>query len=251
MITDPWFYLAAIPAVILIGLAKGGFAGPLSLIGVPLMALTIPAVQAAAIMLPILVAMDVAALWSYRRIYDPLSLKLLLPGAMAGIVLGRLFAASVTDAHVRLMVGFVSVLFVFNYWMGGGEASAPARHNRAKAAFWGTAAGFTSFISHAGGPPFQIYMLPLRLDSRLFAGTAVIFFAVVNAVKLGPYFALGQFSAENLMTSLVLMPLAPVATLVGAWLVRVVDQRIFYRIIYVCMVPVGLKLMWDGLTGLI
>lgn len=110
-------------------------------------------------------------------------------------------------------------------------------------------AGFTSFVSHAGGPPFQMYVLPLKLDKTLYAGTGVIFFAVVNAVKLPPYFALGQFSAANLMTSAMLIPLAPLATFAGAWLVKRVDQTLFYRITYAALIPVGLKLIWDGIAG--
>jgi uncharacterized membrane protein YfcA len=93
-----------------------------------------------------------------------------------------------------------------------------------------------------------MYALPLKLEKRLYAGTSVIFFAVVNAVKLIPYFALGQFSTANLMTSAVLVPLAPLATLAGAWLVKRIDQTLFYRISYSVLLPVGLKLIYDGLT---
>jgi uncharacterized membrane protein YfcA len=143
----------------------------------------------------------------------------------------------------------LSLLFVAQWFFGARESRPAQPQNALKGGFWGLLAGFTSFISHAGEPPFQMYSLPLKLNSHLYAGTGVIFFAVVNAVKLVPYFALGQFSTANLMTSAMLIPLAPLATLAGAWLVKRVDQTIFYRITYAALVPVGLKLIWDAIQG--
>lgn len=249
MITDPVFYILAVFAVILIGLSKGGFGGALALLGVPMVALVIPPVQAAAIFLPILVAMDMAGLYAWHGIYDRKTLLIMLPGAIAGIIAGWLTAAYVNDNHIRLIVGTLALAFVAQWWFGGREDRAASPHNTSRGRFWGIIAGFTSFVSHAGGPPFQMYSLPLKLDKTVYAGTGVIFFAVVNAVKLPPYFALGQFTMQNLLTSAMLIPLAPLATLTGAWLVKRVDQTLFYRITYAALVPVGLKLVWDGLSG--
>lgn len=249
MITDPLFYVLAVCAVILIGLSKGGFGGALALLGVPLVALAIPPVQAAAIFLPILVAMDLAGLWAWRGIYHKRTLVIMLPAAVIGIAAGWTTAAYVNDNHIRLIVGSISLLFSLQWWLGGAGSRAAKADNRWKGRFWGAIAGFTSFVSHAGGPPFQMYVLPLKLDKSLYAGTGVIFFAVVNAVKLVPYFALGQFSPANLMTSAMLIPLAPLATFAGAWLVKRVDQTLFYRITYAALIPVGIKLIWDGIAG--
>ena len=121
-----------------------------------------------------------------------------------------------------------------------------AKPNTGKGVFWGIVAGFTSFVSHAGGPPYQMYTLPLRMDKRLFAGTAVVFFSVTNAVKLVPYFLLGQFNTQNLATSAVLLPLAPVATLTGVWAVKRISQEGFYKVTYAAVLLVSLKLIWDG-----
>jgi uncharacterized membrane protein YfcA len=250
MISDPWFYAAAIPAVILIGMSKGGFGGTISLLGVPLIALTVSPVKAAGIVLPILVVMDIVALLAYRRTYDKGSLARLLPGAIVGTAIGWATAALVTDSHVRLIVGLLTVGFILQYWLGGGEGRPASSPDAVKGTLWGTLSGFTSFVTHAGGPPFQMYMLPLKLDRQLYAGTSVVFFAILNAVKLGPYFMLGQFNPANLTTSAVLMPLAPVATMLGVWLVRVVNQEAFYRVVYAVMAPVGLKLIWDGISGI-
>lgn len=249
MISDPGFYLCAVPAVILVGLSKGGFGSGLGVLGVPLLALAIPPVQAAAIMLPILLVMDAVGLYAWRAVYDAKTLAILLPAAIVGIAAGWFLAARVSEPQVRLIVGTVALLFALDYWLRGRRRLDPRPHNRAKGWFWGAVSGFTSFISHAGGPPYQMYALPLRLDPRLFAGTAAIFFASVNAVKVVPYLALGQFSPANLATSLVLMPLAPLATLAGVRLVRRISPDIFYRFTYATIFLVALKLIWDGLQG--
>lgn len=249
MISDPLFYAAAIPAVVLIGLSKGGFGGAIAMLGVPLMTLVIPPVQAAAIMLPILIAMDIVGLIAWRGIYDRRALAILVPAGIAGIAIGWATATFVTDAHVRLIVGLVAFAFALDYYRGGTKSRTAAGHNPVKGSLWGTVAGFTSFVSHAGGPPFQMYMLPLRLAPPLLAGTAIIFFAVTNVLKLPPYFLLGQFSAENLATSAVLLPLALVATTAGVFLVRWVRPEAFYRISYAALFLVSLKLIWDGTRG--
>lgn len=247
MITDPTFYAVAIPAVILVGLAKGGFVGALAMLGVPLMALVISPIQAAGILLPILIAMDVFALWTYRGTYHLQNLKILIPAALIGIGIGYLTAAYVSEAHVRLIVGIVAFLFTLDYWIGW-RGSNTARPHALKGGFWGATAGFTSFVSHAGGPPLQMYLLPQRLAPRLFVGTSVIFFTVVNWIKVIPYAALGQLDTTNLTTSLVLAPLAPLSIFAGAWLVKNLKLGTFYRLAYLAIFIISLKLMWDG-TG--
>lgn len=247
LLSDPWFYAAAVPAVVLVGLSKGGLGGAMALIGVPLMALVVSPVQAAAILLPILVVMDIVSLWTWRGERDPVTLKLMLPAAMLGIGLGWLTAAVVTTGAVRLIVGLVAIAF-FARWATQGMATVerPTDHSPVRAGFWGIVSGFTSFVAHAGGPPYQVYTLPLGQRPALFVGTSVIFFAVVNAVKLIPYFALGQFDATNVTASLVLMPIAPLATLAGAWIVRRMKPEIFYPLMYGMVLIVGAKLVWDG-----
>jgi uncharacterized membrane protein YfcA len=253
MLTDPLFYATAVPAVILVGLSKGGLGGAMALLGVPLMALVIPPVQAAAILLPILIVMDIVGLWTWRRESDPKTLAIMLPGAVLGILIGWLTAAYVTETMIRLIVGIVALIFSLDYarrrWGEAAKGVEGRPHNRAAGTFWGTLAGFTSFVSHAGGPPYQIYALPLRQAPGIYVGTSVRFFAVVNAVKVIPYFALGQFDASNLATSAVLLPLAPVATLAGAWAVRRLKAETFYPLMYAMVFLAALKLIWDGLGG--
>lgn len=249
--TDPLFYAAAIPAVILVGLAKGGLGGAMGFLGVPVMALAISPIQAAAILLPILVVMDMVSLWSWRGNHHVPTLAVLLPGAMAGIGLGWLTAAVVTADMVRLILGVVTMVFVLRWlWQKVVRAEVAAPRRPVVGAFWGLVSGFTSFVAHAGGPPFQVYVLPLRLAPPLYVGTSVIYFAVVNAVKLVPYFALGQFDATNLAASAVLLPLAPVATLLGAFVVRRLKADAFYGLTYATVMVVALKLLWDGVAAL-
>lgn len=252
LLADPYFYAAAVPAVALVGLSKGGLGGATALIGVPLMALVLPPVQAAAVMLPILVVMDIFALWSWRGYRDMATLKHLLPGGMLGIAIGWLTAAIVTAAMIKLIVGVIALAFALKWFADrhrGVWSSKP--HSYARGSFWGTCAGFTSFVAHAGGPPYQIYALPLDHDPKVYTGTSTWFFAVVNAVKLLPYFALGQFDATNLAASAVLMPIAPVAILAGVMIVKRMDREVFYPFMYAMVLIVGAKLSWDGMFGLL
>jgi uncharacterized protein len=247
MITDPLFYAVAVPAVLLVGLSKGGFGGSVSMIGVPIMALAISPITAAGVMLPILIVMDVVALLAWRGIYDSGVLKLILPASMLGIALGYATSAATSEAAVRLLMGVLCLAFAVQWFFSARHRVEPAAASRPKGFFWGAVAGFTSFVSHAGGPPFQVYVMPLRLEPTVFAGTTVIFFGATNFVKLAPYFLLGQFSAENLATSAVLLPLAPLATMVGVWLVKRVPRERFYLVTYSLLIPVGLKLVADGI----
>ena len=254
MITDWYFYLAAIPAVILMGFSKGGFSG-LSILSTPVVALIVGPVRAAAIMLPILVVQDFVSMWAYRRSCAWNILAFMLPGSLIGIFIGWLVAAEVSDLLIGAIVGFVAVGFVVLALIKARRRGALKQEtflppSPAPALFWGTGAGFTSFVSHQGGPMFQIYVLPRGLSPELFAGTSTFFFAITNLVKLVPYAALGQFSRANLETSAVLFPLAAVATLAGVWLVRRVSPEKFYSIVYSLTMLVGLKLIFDWVVVL-
>ena len=249
LLSDPYFYAAAVPAVILVGLSKGGLGGAMALIGVPLIALVTSPIQAAAIMLPILIVMDVVSLWTWRGVWDRQTLRNVLPGAMIGVALGWATAALVTPGAVRLIVGVIALAFVLR-WLTQRfvRSEKPGRHSIVRGTLCGALAGFTSFVAHAGGPPYQVYALPLRQPPSLYVGTSVIFFAVVNAVKLIPYFALGQFDMTNLAASAMLMPAAPLATLAGAWLVRRMNADIFYPFMYGMIALISLKLIHDGVS---
>lgn len=249
MLSDPAFYLVSVPAVLLYGVAKGGFGGAVAILAVPLMALLMSPAQAAAILLPILVVMDMVVVYSYRGQFDRRALELLLPGALLGIALGFVLAGVMNESLMRLLVGCVALTFGLQALLGW-LSSMGRQHNRLLASCFGALAGFTSFSIHAGGPPLTMYLLPKRLAPMIYAGTAGLFFAVVNLVKLPAYYILGQFNSENLLYSVVLVPLAPVGVLIGRQLVKLSNPVLYYRIISLFLVIVGMKLIVDGMRGL-
>ncbi|MBQ1497815.1 MAG: sulfite exporter TauE/SafE family protein [Sphingomonas sp.] len=248
MITDWHFYVLAVPAVILLGLSKGGFAG-MGALSLPLLAFAIDPVRAAAITLPILIAQDVVGVWAFRRTVDWRLLGWMLPGSVLGIALGYGFAAGVSSAAVMAMVGAISILFGA-YRLRAARHAAPrdtARWPDWIGSLFGIASGFTSQIAHAGQPPFQLWVLPRNLPRDMLVGTTAIFFAATNWIKVPAYWALGQFTSANVMTSAALLPLALVATVAGVRLVRRVDAARFYTAIHVLMILVGIALVAEAI----
>jgi uncharacterized protein len=244
VITDPLFYLVVVPAVTFLGLGKGGFAG-VGMVSTPLLALYMPPLQAAALLLPILFVQDAISVWTYRHHWDTWNVKVMLTGAVLGVAIAWALASYVADAAVRLLVGAIGVVFVLNAWFGGRPITAK-RPSAAAGVFWGAAAGFTSALAQAGAPPFQVFVLPQQLPKFTLVGTNVVLFAAINVLKLGPYIALGQFSAKGLATSAVLIPLAVATNFLGIWLVRITPTRMFYQIAYVLVFLISLALIWLG-----
>jgi uncharacterized membrane protein YfcA len=250
VLADPGSYAIAAFAVLLVGLSKSGFLSGLGVLGVPILTLVMPPVQAAAILLPILIAMDAVGVWAYRKDWDGRNLMLLVPSAAAGIGLGWATAAYVTDAAVRLIVGGIGVLFTLDYWLKL-KPTASGQAGAAAGLLWGTITGFVSFVSHAGGPPFQIYVMPQRLKPVIYAGTSAMLFAAVNLLKVGPYLALGLFDQTNIYLSLLLIPLGPIGIYLGLWMVRRIPTEPFYKLAYALLLVVSIKLVADGLMGLV
>lgn len=247
VIVDPTFYLAAVPALMITGIAKGGFGGGLGIVALPLMALVVPPAQAAAIILPILILMDLFGVHAYYRHADRPAMVAMLPGAVIGIALGGVVFGLLDARLLRLIVGAIALVFVLHWAIGGGLGPA-ARPRPWLGALCGGLAGFTSTLAHAGSPPAALYLLPLRLDKTVFVASNVIFFAVVNLLKLVPYWLIGQFSGLNLTTALVLAPLAPIGMYLGIWLHRRIEPVTFYRLCYALIAVTGLKLVADGIA---
>lgn len=247
MSEDTLLYALAVPAVILLGLAKGGFSG-MGALSLPMLALAISPVRAAAILLPILIVQDVVGVWAFRRSWDGYVLAWMLPGAAIGIVLGYWFAAQVSANAVLGLVGAISLAFGgYRLWRERGHrVTAAANSPGWVGALCGVASGFTSQVAHAGQPPFQVWVLPRKLARDVLVGTTAIFFAGVNWIKVPAYWALGQSTTDNLMTAALLMPVAILSTLAGVWMVRRIAPERFYTAIYVLMMLVGVKLIWDA-----
>jgi uncharacterized membrane protein YfcA len=246
---DPLFWTIAILAVFIVALSKSGLLGSLGMVAVPLLALVMPARDAAGMMLPLLLVMDAIAIWTYRKDCDWHIIRIMVPGAMIGTLIGWGLWAVVSDAMVLLFVGVVTLLFVLDSLLPLRKKLEGLPPSRGWGAFWGSFAGFTSFISHTGGPPFQIYVLPQRLPPVTYAGTTAFFFAIVNTAKLVPYFFLGQLSVSNLTVGLMLTPIAIGGVVIGVFLVRRISVKLFYRIAYWLVFLLALKLVYDGVQG--
>ncbi|MEO8302549.1 MAG: sulfite exporter TauE/SafE family protein [Betaproteobacteria bacterium] len=248
-ISDPLFYVIAVPVVLLTGISKTGIPGLFGGMAVPLLALTIPPQQAAAVMLPILCLIDVFGLRAYWGVYDRRNMPILLTGLAIGIVLGMLVFTMVSGDYVRILIGAIAVVFALNNILGWARNRAPATASWPRGIVWSSLSGVTSFIAHAGSPPIMAYLLPQRLDRRIYVGTTVWFFFASNYAKIVPYAYLGQLDLTNLVTALALLPLVPIGVKLGVVIQGKLHEKIFYQISYWALLGVGLKLLYDGTKG--
>jgi uncharacterized protein len=245
LITDWHFYAVSIPAVLLLGLSKSGFGSGFGSLAVPIMALAVTVPQAAAILMPILLVMDLLGLAAYRKDFDRKLLRFLIPMGLVGTVIGTLSFKLLDPRWVAGLVGVFTLLFLAQRLLFPPRADSPPPP-RWLGAVLTTLAGFTSFVAHAGGPPINAYVLPLRLTPIAFAATMSVFFFVLNLSKWLPYAWLGLLDMRNMATSLALLPLAPVGVLAGVKMARRIQPWLFYRLVYIGMLLTGCKLVWDG-----
>jgi uncharacterized membrane protein YfcA len=250
MMAEVWFWLAAVVAATVVGLSKGGLP-VVGVLAVPVMALVMNPVVAAGMLLPVYVVSDMFGLYAYRHAFDRRVLAIVVPGAIVGIGIGWATASIVPEAAVTLLVGVIGVAFSLNLILRKPVIAEPKRAEVAPGLFWGTVAGFTSFVSHTGGPPYQVYALPLGMPKAVFAGTATIAFAIINAVKLIPYCALGQLSLDNLEMAAVLAVPAVIAVFAGVRLVKVMPEKLFFQLVTWALLLISVKLIWDGARELI
>ena len=250
LLSDPLTLAVLALAVILLGLAKGGLSG-VGALATPIVALVLPPTMAAALLLPILIVQDVVSVWSFRKTWDGWVIGWMLPGAAVGIAAGYFLAEQVDEPKLMAALGAITLVFgLYRLWVErGGRVVAASTSPGWVGSLFGVATGFTSQIAHAGGPPFQMWVTPRRLPHLVFIGTSSVLFAAINWIKVPAYIALGAFPREVLVAAALLMPLAIVSTLLTVrWLKRIDGAR-FYVIIYLLMVVLGAKLMWDGVTG--
>jgi uncharacterized membrane protein YfcA len=242
-----WFYPIAFIAVLLTGIGKSGF-GMAGGLPVPLLALVMPPAQAAAVMLPILMAGDAASVYAYRRDWDRANMRILLPAGLLGTAIGWAIFRYLNEHALRVFLGLISLGFVAMNLIR--RSPAAAKPSRFKGYLWGTVSGVTSFVAQAGGAPLWIYLLPQRLEKRLHAGTTVMFFAVLNVVKVFPYWMLGLLSAPNMLTAAALLPVTLAGIVLGLWVQRRLSTSWFFRIVYSMLFFTGAMLIYDGLRKL-
>lgn len=244
------FLAIAGPAVVFAGISKGGFGSGAAFASASILALVVDPALALGVMLPLLMLIDVATLGPYWKQWRwPESWRLIL-GGLPGVALGA-WLFTVTNADVlRVLIGAISVAFVI--WQIGSNRDWFRLRARQLplGSGWvaGLCAGFTSFISHAGGPPAAVYLLGRGLNKTEYQASSVIVFWAINIAKFVPYAFLGMFTYETFLANLVLAPFA----LLGAWLGvrahRIVPERMFFTLTYVLLTITGLRLIWLGLA---
>ncbi|PZQ23744.1 MAG: hypothetical protein DI569_03235 [Sphingopyxis macrogoltabida] len=250
LLADPVTLAVLAAAVILLGMAKGGLAG-VGALATPLAALVLPPATAAAILLPILIVQDVISVWAFRGTWDGWIIGWMLPGAAVGVAAGYYYAERVNEAQLMLALGAITLAFgLYRLWVERGARVVAASTSPGwVGTIFGAVMGLTSQIAHAGGPPFQMWVTPRKLPHLVFIGTSALLFAIVNWMKVPAYLALGAFPHEVIVAALLLMPLAIVSTLATVrWMKRMNPER-FYLIVYLLMVLLGARLIWDGVHG--
>ena len=254
-ITDPVFYAIAVPAVLIVGFSKAGVGGGLGIMAVPLMALVVPPVQAAAVLMPLLLFMDIFTLRAYWGVFDKRNLAIMLPGSLAGVAIGGLVFGYMNDDVIRIVVGAIAILFTLYRWIGPWLLRRAADHKSPPhvvyGTFWAGLGGFTSVVAHGGSPPVHIYLLPQRLEKQIFIGTTVVLFALIDVMKLVPYTLLGTLDATNLTTALILAPVAPIGIWIGVTFQKRLPEVLFYRICFTLIFLTGCRLAWLGIEGLL
>jgi uncharacterized membrane protein YfcA len=216
----------------------------------PLMSLFVPPLQAAAIILPTVLVQDVLTVWSFRRDWSAWNLRIMIPSMAAGIAVAGLFAASLSSAHVRLAIGLIAGAFVLRHWLGARFERLAPRPNMLTGILFGTLGGFTTMLANAGGPAWQMHLLPQRLDKFTYVGTFGMLFAASDILKIPAYGVLGQLTQENLTIGALLLPVAVISNYAGIWLVRRTPAELFFRIAYVLMFLISVELIRGALTQL-
>ncbi|WP_246438365.1 sulfite exporter TauE/SafE family protein [Novosphingobium piscinae] len=229
-------------------MSKGGFTG-FGALATPIVALALPPVVAAGVLLPILIAQDAVSVWAFRHEWDRWIVAWMLPGAIVGIAFAWLFARTVDGTLLAALIGALSVLFAARrLWAGRGQRLLePSRSPGWVGLLFGVLTGFTSQVAHAGGPPFQMWVTPRQLPHTRYVGTNAVLFAVINWLKVPAFVTLGALTPKVLLTSAALLPVAMVSTYASLHLVRRMPGERFYTLIYWLMFGLGLYLVTRAL----
>mgnify|MGYP005728156831 FL=1 len=242
---DIYFYLFASFGVIVFGLAKGGFPGPISMLSVPIMSFAMSPLKAAGILLPLLIIMDVIALYLYWKKWDTKILKIIIPSSIIGIIIGSFTFQYTSENQIRIIVGVISILFVvISIYQKNNALLNPTN---TKGVFWSGAAGYTSFLIHAGNPPINFYVLPLKMDKLTYLSTMTLTFFIINFVKIFPYYYFDLLAPSNLKVSITLAPLAILSVILGFYIQKIISEKFFFNIIYFLLFVSGMKLIFDAI----
>ena len=250
MTFDFMFFAIAIPAVIFAGVSKGGFGNGAVFASSAILALVLPPGPAIGIMLPLLLVMDASALKTYWRQWEGRMSVVVLVGALPGVMLAALIYKSVSPDVFRFLIGAIAIGFVV--WKVGTERGWIKLASRPVGDLGGlvlsATGGFTSFVSHAGGPPIAVYLLSHPISKTGYQATTVLVFGGINILKMVPYAALGIFNKDTLIADLYLLPFALLGVWLGIKLHRIVPEQVFFRLTYFLLLAAGVKLIWDAMT---
>jgi len=241
------FFIYVVPAIILYGIAKSGLGGSMTLISIPLMTVVMPLGQALAIVLPILILSDMVAVYRFRKNFDTETLKILIPGAAIGIFVGSITFMYFSESLLKFIIGLMGFLFAGHYFLFIKKNILTLKRSFFKGGVCSVVSGFTSFCVHAGGTPLSVYLLPLRMKKEVYIGTRVIFFTCVNLIKLPFYINLSIVTLESIRQSLLLFPLAALGIGIGYQILKIIEENLFYNIIYILILFSSIKLILDYL----
>ena len=239
------FFVTVVPAIILYGIAKSGLSGSMALISIPLMTVVMPLGQALAIVLPILILSDMVAVYRFRKNFDLQTLKLLVPSAVLGIFIASLTFTYFSEELLKLIIGVMGFLFASHYFLFKSKNLIPKKKSSIKGTICSAISGFTSFCVHAGGTPLSVYLLPLRMKKEVYVGTRVIFFTCVNLIKLPFYLNLSIITLESFKQSIMLFPLAGLGIGIGYQIIKIIEENLFYNVLYVLIFVSSSELILD------
>lgn len=239
-----YFFYAALGSV-LIGLSKGGLPAT-GMLAVPILSLSISPIHATTLLLPIYIISDVVGVWLYRKNFSAFNVKILIQGGLIGVFVGWFTATMISEVVVTFLIGLIGVSFCLNAWLRKIKIDEPQMPKKLPGLFWGSLTGFTSFISHAGAPPFQVYVLPQKLSKADFAGTATLVFAAINLAKIVPYQDLRPYQWGDLIEAVYLIPFAIAGTYAGAILTKKIPDKLFFLWVQIGLFAISLKLIWSS-----
>lgn len=231
-------------AALIVGASKGGLASAAA-IAVPMLALFMNPITAAATLLPVYIVTDWIGVWLYRRHFSKRNVLILTPSIVFGVAIATVITPYTPEYALLIFTGLIGLWYCIRAWMKRGS---PEKHEArvAPGIFWGTITGIASFITHSGAPPAQAYLLPQKLDKLEFAGTVAISFAVGNLVKLPAYAAIGQLDGLNWWLIALLAVAGIAGTFLGRWLTHLLPQALYMKIIQIMLFILSVILLIKG-----
>lgn len=241
---DVTFYFVVVVAGLLIGLSKGGLGAVLVVLVAPILSLVMPTSEALSFSLPLLIFADVLALYIYWKKWDSNYLRLMVPAAIVGIVVGTWLLATLPDIAMRRILGIFTLIFILFRVLSARLMTVEYQPRNWHGYLTGAVSGLGSSLANSGSPPFTVYMLMQEVSPEVFVGTTTIFFAIVNTLKLPAQMAAGLMSFDRLLATLWVVPIVVFGVWVGQWMIKRINQVVFERILLLLLFIVSMVLIF-------